>query len=265
MRKKTFNTKTVVFGAFLVTIAFLLGGGFGRFTGIPTSIKINFGGASQSIGFTAVPLVIGSIVLGPLPGLAVAAIYDTLSYLFITGGVWNPIFTISEMMIGFIPGFIYEYVFKKLHIEKPHLKVISIALVMYTIGVILLSSFMGDGQSKSQKAVQMISFDGGFHIVNGVLLFAFILCGLLSILLVWYFGTKKKETGLFTFDKLYIVTFIGLLVRSLISGWGLWLYLGKTIPLIFYWLPRFITPMFTAPITAFVISKLSYILKKYTN
>ena len=64
MKKKTFNTKTVVFGAFLVTIAFLLGGGFARFTGIPTSIKINFGGAQQSIGFTAVPLVIASIVLG---------------------------------------------------------------------------------------------------------------------------------------------------------------------------------------------------------
>jgi hypothetical protein len=99
--------------------------------------------------------------------------------------------------------------------------------------------------------------------VNGILLAGFIIAGVLSIVLVWYFGTKKRETGLFSYDKLYLVTFIGLLLRSLISGWGLWLFLGKTIPLIYYWLPRFITPMFTAPITAFVIAKLSYILKKY--
>jgi len=263
MKKKAFNTKTVVFGAFLVTIAFLLGGGFGRFTGIPTSIKINFGGASQSIGFTAVPLVIGSIVLGPLGGTAVAAIYDTLSYLFITGGVWNPIFTLSEMVIGFLPGFIYEFIFKKMKDDKIHLKETSILLTVYTIAIILLSSMMGEGQSKSQQAVQMISFEGGFHIVNGVLLGFFIFFGVMSIALLWYFGSKKKEIGIFSFDKLYVVTFLGLLLRSLISGWGLWLYLGKTIPLIFYWLPRFITPMFTAPITAFVISKLSYILKKY--
>lgn len=263
MKKKTFNTKTVVFGAFLVTIAFLLGGGFARFTGIPTSIKINFGGAQQSIGFTAVPLVIASIVLGPLPGMAVAAIYDTLSYIFIVGGVWNPIFTISEMVIGFLPGLMYELIFKKTKEDKPHLSLVSMLLAVYTVAIILFSSMIGSDGSASQKAVQMISFEGGFHIVNGILLAGFIIAGVLSIGLVWYFGTKKRETGLFSYDKLYLVTFIGLLLRSLISGWGLWLFLGKTIPLIYYWLPRFITPMFTAPITAFVIAKLSYILKKY--
>ena len=265
MKNKTFNTKTVVFGAFLVAIAFLLGGGFGRFTGIPTSIKINFGGAQQSIGFTAVPLVIGSIVLGPMPGLVIAAIYDTLTYLFITGGVWNPIFTISEIVIGFLPGLIYKLIFNKVKVDKPHLKTISIMLIAYIIGVILFSSFIGEQGSNSQKAVQMISFDGGFHIVNGVLLACFIAVGILSIILVWYFGNKKKETGLFSYDKLYLVTFLGLLLRSLISGWGLWLYLGKTIPLIYYWLPRFITPLFTTPICAYAISKLSYILKKYAK
>ena len=263
MKKKTFNTKTVVFGAFLVTIAFLLGGGFARFTGIPTSIKINFGGAQQSIGFTAVPLVIASIVLGPLPGMAVAAIYDTLSYIFIVGGVWNPIFTISEMVIGFLPGLMYELIFKKTKEDKPHLSLVSMLLAVYTVAIILFSSMIGSDGSASQKAVQMISFEGGFHIVNGILLAGFIIAGVLSIGLVWYFGTKKRETGLFSYDKLYLVTFIGLLLRSLISGWGLWIFLGKTIPLIYYWLPRFITPMFTAPITAFVIAELSYILKKY--
>lgn len=263
--KKTFNTKTVVFGAFLVAIAFLLGGGLARFTGIVTSIRINFGGATQSIGFTAVPLVIGSIVLGPWGGMAVAAIYDTLSYIFITGGVWNPIFTLSEMVIGFLPGCIYQWVFKRMKHEKNHLKETAILLIAYIVAVIFFSSMIGEDGSTSQKAVQMISFEGGFHIVNGILLVFFILFGAMSIALLWYFGSKKKETGLYSYDKLYLVTFLGLLLRSLISGWGLWLYLGKTIPLIYYWLPRFITPMFTAPISAFVISKLSYILKKYAK
>lgn len=265
MKKENFNTKTVVFGAFLVTIAFLLGGGFGRFTGIPTTIKINFGGANQSIGFTAVPLVIGSIVLGPWAGMAVAAIYDTLAYLFITGGVWNPIFTLSEMVIGFLPGFIYEFIFKKKTIHKLYLKEMSFGLVAYTLLVIVLSSVMGKGQSVSQQAVQMISFDHGIHIKNGVLLGAFLVSCLLSVDMLLYFGKKKQEVGLYSYDKLFLVTFLGLLLRSLISGWGLWLYLGKTVPLIFYWLPRFITPMFTAPLTAFIISKLGYILKKYTK
>ena len=167
------------------------------------------------------------------------------------------------MVIGFLPGLMYELIFKKTKEDKPHLSLVSMLLAVYTVAIILFSSMIGSDGSASQKAVQMISFEGGFHIVNGILLAGFIIAGVLSIGLVWYFGTKKRETGLFSYDKLYLVTFIGLLLRSLISGWGLWLFLGKTIPLIYYWLPRFITPMFTAPITAFVIAKLSYILKKY--
>ena len=265
MKNKTLNTKTLVFGAFLLAIAFLIGGGLTRVTGIPTTIKINFGGANQNIGFTAVPLVIGSIVLGPIPGMIVAMIYDTLSYLLLTGGVWNPIFTLSEMMIGFVPGFIYKFVFKKVETEKNHLKEVIAGVIIYTFVVILLSSVMGKGTTDSQLAVQMISFENCFEIKNKILLAAFLISCLLSVDLLVIFGKKKHDTGLFSYDKLFIVTFVGLLLRSLVSGWGLWVYYGKTIPLIFYWLPRFITPMFTAPITAFIISRLGYILKKYTK
>lgn len=253
-----------MFGAFLVTIAFLLGGGFARVTGIPTSIKLNFGGANQSIGFTAVPLIIASIVLGPWAGAAVAVIYDTLSYLLITGGAWNPIFTLSEMMIGLVPGLIYAW-FKKHPFEHSLMKPLSLGLVGYTIFVILLSSKMGQGETKAQQSVQMISFENGFHVVNSVLLLAFIVFGIISIVLLWYFGNKKRQSGLFSYDKLYLVTFVGIISRSLISGWGLWLYMGKNVPLIFYWLPRFVTPMFLVPITAFVIASLGYILRKYTD
>lgn len=250
-------------GAFLVAIAFLLGGGITRVTGIPVTLKLNFGGASQNIGFTAVPLVIGSIVLGPVAGTAIAAIYDTLSYLLLTGGAWNPIFTVSEIMIGLVPGLIYVW-FKKHPIKHSLLTPLSIGLAIYTIFVILLSSKMGQGTSKVQQSVQMISFEGGFHVVNSILLLAFVSFCLGSIGLLWYFGNKRKQEGLFSYDKLYLVTFIGVSLRSLISGWGLWLYMGRTVPLIFYWLPRFVTPMFLVPIVAFAISCLGYILKRYT-
>lgn len=264
MNKKTFNTKTIVLGAFLVTIAFLLGGGFTRVTGIPVTIKLNFGGATQNIGFTAVPLVVASIILGPGGGACVAAIYDTLSYLLLTGGAWNPIFTLSEVMIGVIPGLVYAW-FKKHPPKHSLLAPLSFGLVGYTFAVILLSSLMGQGESKAQQSVQMISFDGGFHVVNSVLLLAFIVFGALSIALLYYFGKKRSQAGLFSYDKLYLVTFLGITMRSLISGWGLWLYRGKTVPLIFYWLPRFITPMFLVPITAFVISCLGYVLNRYSR
>lgn len=262
--KKRMTTQTIVFGAFLVAIAFLLGGGFARVTGIPLTLHLNFGGASQSIGFTAVPLVIGSIVLGPMGGSIVAVIYDTLSYLLITGGAWNPIFTLSEMMIGLLPGLIYGY-FKHHSFKHSLFGWLSIGLAAYTFLVILLSSFMGAGKSDAQKSVQMISFQGGVHIVNGILLAAFLLCGVLSILLLWYFCRKRGDHGLFSYDKLYLVTFLGMSARSLISGWGLWLYMGRTVPLIFYWLPRFVTPMFMVPLIAFVISCLGYVLKRYTR
>lgn len=251
-------------GAFLVTIAFLLGGGFTRVTGIPVTIKLNFGGATQNIGFTAVPLIIASIVLGPVGGTIVAAIYDTLSYLLLTGGAWNPIFTLSEMMIGLVPGLVYVW-FKKHPPKHSLLTPLSLGLVIYTALVILLSSKMGQGASKAQQSVQMISFEGGFHVVNSILLFAFIGFGMASIALLWFFSSKRKQKGLFSYDKLYLVTFLGIILRSLISGWGLWLYMGKTVPLIFYWLPRFVTPMFLVPITAFAISCLGYILNRYTR
>lgn len=264
MKRKGFSTQTIVFGAFLVTIAFLLGGGFQRVTGIPTSIKLNFGGASQSIGFTAVPLVIASLVLGPFGGLIVAALYDTLQYLLITGGVWNPIFTLSEIVVGWLPGMIYLG-FKKVNLTRSIRRELVAFLVAYGLAVILMTSVMGQGQSEAQRVVQMISFENGFHIVNGILLGAFLLAIVLSIGLMFFFSRKRSTEGLFSFDKIYLVTFLAMILRSLISGYGLWLYMGKTVPLIFYWLPRFVTPMFLVPIVSFAITGLGYILKRYTH
>lgn len=264
MKRKGFSTQTIVFGAFLVTIAFLLGGGFQRVTGIPTSIKLNFGGASQSIGFTAVPLVIASIVLGPFGGLIVAALYDTLQYLLITGGVWNPIFTLSEIVVGWLPGVIYLG-FKKINLTRSIRRELVAFLMVYGVAVILMTSVMGQGTSKTQQVVQMVSFENGFHIVNGVLLGAFILFIALSIGLMFFFSQKRSKEGLFSFDKIYLVTFLAMILRSLISGYGLWLYMGKTVPLIFYWLPRFVTPMFLVPIVSFAITGLGYILERYTH
>ncbi len=264
MKRKGFSTQTIVFGAFLVTIAFLLGGGFQRVTGIPTSIKLNFGGASQSIGFTAVPLVIASLVLGPFGGLIVAALYDTLQYLLITGGVWNPIFTLSEIVVGWLPGMIYLG-FKKVNLTRSIQRELVAFLVAYGLAVILMTSVMGQGQSEAQRVVQMISFENGFHIVNGILLGAFLLAIVLSIVLMFFFSRKRSTEGLFSFDKIYLVTFLAMILRSLISGYGLWLYMGKTVPLIFYWLPRFVTPMFLVPIVSFAITGLGYILKRYTH
>ncbi|HIU14091.1 MAG TPA: ECF transporter S component [Candidatus Fimiplasma intestinipullorum] len=264
MKRKGFSTQTIVFGAFLVTIAFLLGGGFQRVTGIPTSIKLNFGGASQSIGFTAVPLVIASLVLGPFGGLIVAALYDTLQYLLITGGVWNPIFTLSEIVVGWLPGMIYLG-FKKVNLTRSIRRELVAFLVAYGLAMILMTSVMGQGQSEAQRVVQMISFENGFHIVNGILLGAFLLAIVLSIGLMFFFSRKRSTEGLFSFDKIYLVTFLAMILRSLISGYGLWLYMGKTVPLIFYWLPRFVTPMFLVPIVSFAITGLGYILKRYTH
>lgn len=264
MKRKGFSTQTIVFGAFLVTIAFLLGGGFQRVTGIPTTIKLNFGGASQSIGFTAVPLVIASIVLGPFGGLIVAALYDTLQYLLITGGVWNPIFTLSEIVVGWLPGVIYLG-FKKINLTRSIRRELVAFLMVYGVAVILMTSVMGQGTSKTQQVVQMVSFENGFHIVNGILLGAFILFIALSIGLMLFFSQKRSKEGLFSFDKIYLVTFLAMILRSLISGYGLWLYMGKTVPLIFYWLPRFVTPMFLVPIVSFAITGLGYILERYTH
>lgn len=264
MKRKGFSTQTIVFGAFLVTIAFLLGGGFQRVTGIPTSIKLNFGGASQSIGFTAVPLVIASLVLGPFGGLIAAALYDTLQYFLITGGVWNPIFTLSEIVVGWLPGMIYLG-FKKVNLTRSIRRELVAFLVAYGLAVILMTSVMGQGQSEAQRVVQMISFENGFHIVNGILLGAFLLAIVLSIGLMFFFSRKRSTEGLFSFDKIYLVTFLAMILRSLISGYGLWLYMGKTVPLIFYWLPRFVTPMFLVPIVSFAITGLGYILKRYTH
>lgn len=260
--KKVFDTRTIVQGGLLVVIAFLLGGGFKRVTGIPLSITLNFGGATQSIGFTAVPLILASVTLGPWAGMAVAAIYDTLQYFLITGGVWNPIFTVSEMLVGFLPGLIYLW-FKKHNYQKSIFSLMNIALVTYSAIVIVVSSIMSQGSSAGQKATQMISFEGGFHVVNAVLLFGFIGFMAAALALMYFLNRQRASTGLFSFDKLYLMSFVGLLSRSLLSGFGLYLYYGKTVPLIFYWLPRFVTPMFLAPITAFVLSMLGYILKRY--
>lgn len=60
----------------------------------------NFG-----LPFYAIPLVLGSIILGPVYGMAMGFVSDALS-VPLTGGTYLPLFVVSKIMWGVVPALV---------------------------------------------------------------------------------------------------------------------------------------------------------------
>jgi len=91
-KNKKMSTKTLVVAAVLVAISIVLS----RFCVIyiTPSVRISFGN---------IPIIIASLMFGPLVGALVGAASDLLGAAFLSGLGWYPWLTVTPILIGIIP------------------------------------------------------------------------------------------------------------------------------------------------------------------
>ncbi len=265
---KKISTRTIVYGAFFVAIALLLGGGIQRVTGIPVSIDLNIGGAKQSIDLTVIPLAMSGIILGPVGAFMVGFVYDNLGFLLFKGGVaYNPIFTIADIMIALVPALIYMYL-RKRKVTYSISKIVMCLLAVYGIFAVLFTSVLSTGGSKGQKLFQIVSFENGFEIVNWGLLIGVLTAIIISELIFYILNKRHIKDGYYSFEKLYIAIFLGTLIRSMISGFGLYsmqVTAVGSIPLVYYLVTRLITPLVVVPIVTTILMAFTHVFNKYSS
>ncbi|MFP4017550.1 MAG: folate family ECF transporter S component, partial [Halanaerobiales bacterium] len=99
------STRRMVYLSFLIALSIILTRVF--------SLRIAIGGVEGiRIGFGALPIILASVLFGPLAGGIVGAVSDVLGFFINPMGAYMPHFTLTAFLTGFIPGFIVYYIFR---------------------------------------------------------------------------------------------------------------------------------------------------------
>jgi len=122
------TTKRMVFCGLLVGLGVVLSG--------PLEIPINFFGLyAISLSLGSVPVILAAVYFGPLYGAMVGGLWDLLQALLFPMGGYNPLFTLSAVMIGLIPGLFFTKG------EKPtFLRILLAAACGHFVGSIVMNS-----------------------------------------------------------------------------------------------------------------------------
>ncbi len=97
---KHYQLKFTVFAALLTSISVILK----LFLGITVDM---FGGLVKDINLSPTTIMFSGIILGPVYGGLVGGLTDILVYLVRPLGSYNPIFTITNILIGLLPGLFF--------------------------------------------------------------------------------------------------------------------------------------------------------------
>lgn len=105
------------------------------------SFRISIGGVEGvRLGFGALPTILAGIVYGPAAGFVVGALADLVGYWINPIGGYNPVFTLTSALTGFIPGAVIFYMFQRG--RKLWQLIIAIALGQITTSIILVPFFL---------------------------------------------------------------------------------------------------------------------------
>ena len=99
--KEKMSTKILVSTSVFIAIAVILRS---------ISIMIPIGGAgAMRISLDAIFYILPGIIFGPIYGAFAGGIVDILAYILRPMGPYIPLFTLTTMLAGFIPGLIWKY------------------------------------------------------------------------------------------------------------------------------------------------------------
>ncbi len=114
--------RILVFVSLLAALSILLG----KF------LAINIG-SSIRISFENLPVIFASVALGPLWGLLTGVIADLLGSV-LRGYDINPFITLIQAMMGFLPGFLIRFAFRRLR-PVPIAVSVGISHILLSMGI----------------------------------------------------------------------------------------------------------------------------------
>lgn len=121
-------TQTIVFAALLLTLAVVL-----KIFGIPVSL---FGGLAKDINLSPVIILYSGMVLGPVYGGLIGGATDLLVFLIRPLGGYFPLFTITNALMGILPGLFFQ----KGHRNFKFVKILLVTLLTQTVCSFVLNT-----------------------------------------------------------------------------------------------------------------------------
>ena len=102
----------------------------------PMEIPVNFFGAyTVSLSFGSVPVIIAAVLFGPVYGGMVGGLWDTVQALLFPMGAYNPLFTLSAVIMGVIAGLFFMK-----NSSLKYLRVLLATAVAQIVSSVVLSS-----------------------------------------------------------------------------------------------------------------------------
>lgn len=234
IRSKT-RTQILVYAGLLIAISIVLK--------ILFEVYIPLGGfPSLRINLNSIPIILGGLLLGPLPGFAIGVISDLLCFIIKPNGPWFFGFTLSSGLTGLIPGLLWPY------LKNRKLKGLKWINVIFSLGAV---AFLLASNTISVSGSQVYYLDeplNPFILILFIILVAvFAIYPFIAVRLLKYAEAEESENLLvvITIEQLLNSVFLNTLWLTMLYGQA-WMVLlpGRVITNIF------LIPMYTLIIAA---------------
>lgn len=129
MKQRKLSTRQIIIGGLLVALAVVMS--YQNIYLYPPN--------SGRITLRFIPILYGSVLLGPFIGALIGGLQDILTYFLTSGsqGMFFPGFTITAIIMGIFPAYIIKYTGKKII-----LRVVYITIISFVITIVLDSVWL---------------------------------------------------------------------------------------------------------------------------
>ncbi|MEF9985009.1 MAG: ECF transporter S component [Malacoplasma sp.] len=183
----------------------------------------------MSISISWLPIIVTGWIFGPIIGLVVGGIADTIAYLIKPGQVWFWLYAIQEPIVGFLSGivsFIYQMRINKLNNTfrlgtknrfTIDIIIFNIFLISFLVLTLITVFHWADGNFKFQGSNGLL--EGGFFNSYKYVLFGAFIFFVASIQVFFiYFLRKKKDKSILLLIYVSIIVIMNAFVFSFILG-----------------------------------------------
>lgn len=233
---------------------------------------------SFSISVSWTPLIIIGWIYGPIFGITVGFITDSIGTL-LSGSTWFWLYAIQEPMIGLIAaifGYICRYATSKSQTKKTYIdliffEIITIAFSLTCIFVLLIQTKSGNSFENKSK-LEAFFLDNSIWIISSSVAFFFIF--IQSIALIFYFKFKKNfRVVIWTITLVCTLSILMSFILGPISAneYYKFIHNGQSSPswlklgAIFYLVPRVFKESIKAPIQIFILLSVMPLANNYVN
>lgn len=202
--------------------------------------------------FVAVPAIMAAIMLGPWWGAGVAFIVDLLGFMIMdkSGMALNPIVTLANVMIAFLPGVVFAVSKKQENVKKLKYNILNVVCYLVLLVLVIALLVANGTMFFENRTLFIISPSSGAPsevswLIVGIVGAAFIVYSVIVIMLVT--KNPEKESSRNIMPKLLFGVTTGMIIGDIIiSGLGLGLQYGWPLPLML--VVRIIKAFFAIPI-----------------